>query len=159
MTESTLYFRLEFEGEQLAIAAMDRIGNLNQREAHQQFHRQHYLPEARKRYAQIRARTPYSPRSVGGIKQVSRKRRGYPGDPGFGYDSGTLERQLTTEEGLLIGSDYSEIGSDLHYAPRIHELVKRKGPFPGLGLLFILDADADVLGAFLFKRIEHEWSQ
>ena len=153
----SLSFAIEFDGDRELLAAMDRIGNLNQREAHQQFHRQHYLPEARKRYAQIRARTPYSPRSLGTRKRVSRKRRGYPGDPGFGFDSGNLERQLTTEEGLLIGSDYSEVGSDLHYAPRIDELAERKGPFPGQGLLFITEQDGDAFADSVYSGIEREW--
>ena len=153
----SLSFAIEFDGDRELLAATDRIQNMDQRPAHRRFHREHYLPESLRRYKLIRAQTPYSPRSVGTRKRASGKRRGYPGDPGFGFDSGTLERHLTTEETLLIGSDYSEVGSDLHYAPRIDELAERKGPFPGQGILFITEQDGEEFENSVYSGIEREW--
>ena len=147
---------IEFEGLPGFFAALNKLGK-NQKAAHLRFWREYYLSVLRQRYELTRQQTPYAANSRGTRKRISRARRGYPGDPGFGFDSGRAQRELTTEENLRIGENSSELSSGVEYVSLLHQRFARKGPFPGQGILFISDADGDRFADVVFEEIEREW--
>ena len=137
-------------------AALDKLGK-NQKAAHARFWRKYYLSVLRQRYELARAQTPYAATSRGTRKRFSRARRGFPGDPGFGFDSGRAQRELTTEENLRISENSSELSPGVEYVSLLHQRFAHKGPFPGQGILFISDADGDRFADVVFEEIEREW--